>query len=176
MQSLVHEYKTEGSRFFFFFIVIIQKQDKMASLSTLIYYPRSISLLSSGIFAGFALSVLYVSVPSIKASKDPLPTFVTTYSQGKKLAMTNILIASTASGYCYYKTKNPKFLYAALFSAFSGPFTVFFVAPVNNQLFALQKDDPYDVNKVYGLVDKWAILHGIRAIAGAAAFIINVFM
>ncbi|KAG1032416.1 hypothetical protein G6F43_013776 [Rhizopus delemar] len=147
----------------------------MTSLSTLIYYPRSISLLSSGIFAGFVLSVLYVSVPSIKASKDPLPAFVTTYGQGAKLAI-NILISSTASGYCYYKTKNLKFLYAALFSAFSIPFTAFFIAPINNQLFALQKDDSYDINKVYGLVDKWAILHGFRAIAGTAAFIINVFM
>ncbi|KAG1174672.1 hypothetical protein G6F70_004664 [Rhizopus microsporus] len=143
---------------------------------TLIYYPRSIGLLSTGLFSGMTAAVSTISVPSIKASKDPLPTFVTTYKQGAKFAITTILTATVSNGYCYYKTKDNKYLYAALLAFFSGPWTAFVIAPVNNQLFALQKDDSYNINQVNQLVDKWAVLHSVRAIAGAAAFLVSVMM
>ncbi|ORE04939.1 hypothetical protein BCV72DRAFT_6374 [Rhizopus microsporus var. microsporus] len=148
----------------------------MTSLATLIYYPRSIGLLSTGLFSGMTAGVLTISVPAIKASKDPLPAFVTTYKQGAKFAMVTILTATASNGYCYYKTKNNKYLYAALLAFFSAPWTAFVIAPVNNQLFALQKDSTYDVNQVNQFVDKWAVLHSARAIAGAAAFLVSVVM
>ncbi|CEG68236.1 hypothetical protein RMATCC62417_04537 [Rhizopus microsporus] len=148
----------------------------MTSLATLIYYPRSIGLLSTGLFSGMTAAVLTISVPAIKASKDPLPTFVTTYKQGAKFAMATILTATVSNGYCYYKTKDNKYLYAALLAFFSGPWTAFVIAPVNNRLFALQKDGSYDINQVNQIVDKWAVLHSVRAIAGAGAFLVSVMM
>ncbi|CAO3677013.1 unnamed protein product [Rhizopus stolonifer] len=148
----------------------------MASLNALIHYPRSIAVLSSGIFAGTSLSILYASVPAIKASKDPLPSFVVTYNKGKNIAIINILVSTIAYGYCYYETKEKKYLYSAILSFFSGPFTAFFIAPINNQLFALQKEKSYDVDQVKKLVDRWQVLHAARFIAPAIAFAINVIL
>ncbi|KAI9343002.1 hypothetical protein BD770DRAFT_398407, partial [Pilaira anomala] len=125
----------------------------MTSLATLIYYPRSIGLLTNGIFAGLGVTLNCVGVPAIKASSDPLPSFIKTYNNGSKLAMTNIFIGTAANAVCYYNTKRTKYLYAAVLTFFSFPFTLLFIAPVNNELFALEKSgENYDRNKVSSLM------------------------
>lgn len=148
----------------------------MTSLQTLIYAPRSIALFSTGVFTGLGLTLNLVSVPAIKASKDPLPSFVTTYNNASKLAILNIFVGTVANAVCYHKTKNNKYLYASILTFLSFPFTLLVIAPVNNQLFALEKlGDNYDRSKVQTLVNKWNCLQGFRTVAGTAAFIINVF-
>ena len=147
----------------------------MTSLHTLIYAPRSIALMANGVFTGLGLSMNFVSVPAIKASKDPLPSFVTTYNNAAKIAIISILTGTISHGICYYKTKQNKYLYASLLSFFSMPFTILAIAPVNNQLFALQKlGDDYDRQKVHALINKWNTLQAFRTITGAAAFAITV--
>ncbi|RCI06299.1 hypothetical protein CU098_013293 [Rhizopus stolonifer] len=145
------------------------------SLYSLIYVPRSIALLSSGLFAGASISINYTNVPAIKASKDPLPVFVKTYKQGAKQAITEILVSTAAGAACYYYTHDKRFVYASIASFFSAPFTAFAIAPVNNQLFALEKQgDNYDRKKVYELVKKWNKLHAVRTCASIIAFLIHV--
>lgn len=147
----------------------------MTSLQSLIYAPRSIALISNGVFAGLGISMNCVSVPAIMASKDPLPSFAKTYSNGAKVAVLNILIGTISNAVCYYKTKENRFLYASILTFLSIPITAILIAPVNNQLFALQKlGDNYDRAKVQALVAKWNRLQALRTITGTAAFIINV--
>lgn len=146
----------------------------MTSLSTLIYYPRSIGLFANGVFSGVGLTMNFVSVPAINATKDPLPSFVRTYKNASKLAIASIFLGTAANAACYYRTNEKKFLYTTLLTFFSFPFTLLFIAPVNNQLFALEKlGEDYDRNKVYALIDKWNKLQALRTITGTAAFIIN---
>lgn len=148
----------------------------MTSLQTLIYAPRSIALFSTGVFTGLGFSMNLVSVPAIKASKDPLPSFVTTYNNASKVAMLNIFVGTAANAVCYYRTKNNKFLYASILTFFSFPFTLLMIAPVNNQLFAMQKlGDNYDRSKVQALINKWNCLQAFRTLTGTAAFVIGVF-
>ncbi|KAI8884196.1 hypothetical protein K501DRAFT_284992 [Backusella circina FSU 941] len=145
-----------------------------SDLNTLIFYPRSIALFSSGVFSGLGVSMNYVSVPSIKASKDSLPVFLQTYSKGKNIAILNILISTIANGVCYYRTKDKKFILTAALSFASMPWTLLFMAPVNNQLFALEKTgEEYDRKKVDTLVTKWNRLQYFRTVTGTAAFVIN---
>lgn len=147
----------------------------MTSLATLIYLPRSIGLFANGVFSGLGFSMNLISVPAIKASKDPLPSFVTTYNNASKVAILSILISTAANAVCYYKTNEKRFLYSSILSFFSFPFTLLFIKPINNQLFALQKlGDDYDRQKVYQLVAKWNKLQAARTIAGTAAFLINI--
>ncbi|KAG2203370.1 hypothetical protein INT47_010068 [Mucor saturninus] len=146
----------------------------MTSLSTLIYYPRSIGLFANGVFSGIGLTMNGVSVPAIKASKDPLPSFVKTYNNASKMAIASIFIGTAANAACYYRTNDKKFLYTSILTFVSFPFTLLFIAPINNQLFALQKlGDSYDRNEVYALMEKWNKVQAFRTIAGTAAFIIN---
>jgi uncharacterized membrane protein len=147
----------------------------MTSLATLIYLPRSIGLFANGVFSGVGFSMNFVSVPAINASKDPLPSFVTTYNNASKLAILTIFVSTAANAVCYYQTKERRFIYSTALSFFSVPFTLLFIKPVNNQLFALQKlGDDYDRQKVRQLVSKWNKLQAARTIAGTAAFLINI--
>jgi hypothetical protein len=147
----------------------------MTSLQHMIYAPRSISLVATGVFTGMALTMNLVSVPAIKASKDPLPSFVVTYSNASKIAITSIVIGTVSNALSYYRTEKREFLYAAILTFVSIPITVFAIAPVNNQLFAMQKlGDDYDRKKVHALVNKWSKLHSLRFLATASAFLINI--
>ncbi|KAI9366227.1 hypothetical protein BD770DRAFT_375681 [Pilaira anomala] len=110
----------------------------MTSLATLIYYPRSIGLLANGIFAGLGVTLNCVGVPAIMASRDPLPSFIKTYNNASKIAISSILVGTAANAVCYYSTKRTKYLFVAVLTFFSAPFTVFFIAPVNKELFALE--------------------------------------
>lgn len=145
----------------------------MSSISTLIYYPRSVGLFANGVFAGLGLSGNFVNVPAIRASKDPLPVFYKTYNNGKIIAMASILVSTVSNSICYYRTKDVRFVYAAVLSFVSGPFTALFIAPVNNQLFALE-DKPLDARKVDTLVKKWNKFQYFRTATGVAAFVINI--
>jgi uncharacterized membrane protein len=147
----------------------------MTSLATLIYLPRSISLFANGIFSGIAVTLNFVCVPAIKASKDPLPSFITTFNNASKMAVFSALVGTAANAVCYYRTNDTRFIHSALLSFSSFPFTVFFLHPVNLQLFALQKDgDDYDTKKAKNLVTKWNKLQHFRTITGLAAFLINI--
>lgn len=145
----------------------------MSSLSTQIYYPRSIGLFANGVFAGIGLCMNFVNVPAIKATKDPLPVFYKTYNNTKKLAIASIFVSTISNGVCYNRTKDVRFAYAAVLSFVSFPFTVLFLAPVNNQLFALE-DKPHDAQKINTLVKKWDSLQYFRTATGIAAFVINI--
>jgi uncharacterized membrane protein len=147
----------------------------MTSLATLIYLPRSIGLFANGLFTGIGFSMNLISVPAIRASKDPLPSFITTYNNASKVAVLSIIVSTVANAVCYYKTKERTFIYSTALSAFSFPFTLLFIKPVNNQLFALQKlGDDYDRKKVHDLITKWNKLQAVRTIASTAAFLINI--
>ncbi|KAI9256725.1 hypothetical protein BY458DRAFT_519411 [Sporodiniella umbellata] len=147
----------------------------MPLLSTFVVNPHSVGLFACGILAGANISILYTSVPSIKASKDPLPVFDKTYNKGKIIAISNIFISTLSSAYAYHETKNQKYIYTGVLSFILAPITAFLIAPINNQLFALQKKETYDVNHVYSLVNRWETLHAIRAFSGLSAFFIYVF-
>lgn len=148
----------------------------MTSLQTLIYAPRSIGLLANGVFTGLGVCMNFISVPAIRATKDPLPSFIVTYSNAAKVAVVSIIVGTVSNGICYYKTQEKSFLYASILSFVSMPFTIFCIAPVNNQLFLLQKTDGdnYDRKKVQELMTKWNRLQAFRTVTGAAAFIINI--
>lgn len=147
----------------------------MTSLQTLIYAPRSIALISNGLFSGLGISLSFVGVPAIKASRDPLPSFIKTYNNGHIVAIFNILVGTISNAVCYYKTKENRFLYASILTFLSVPITAILIVPVNNQLFALQKlGDDYDRVKVQALLTKWNKFQTLRTISGTAAFVINV--
>ncbi|CAO3648008.1 unnamed protein product [Mucor hiemalis] len=142
----------------------------MTSLQTLIYAPRSIALISNGLFSGLGISLSFVGVPAIKASRDPLPSFIKTYNNGHIVAIFNILVGTISNA-----TKENRFLYASILTFLSVPITAILIMPVNNQLFALQKlGDDYDRVKVQALLTKWNKFQTLRTISGTAAFVINV--
>ncbi|KAI8992692.1 hypothetical protein BDB01DRAFT_716734 [Pilobolus umbonatus] len=139
------------------------------------FYPRSIGLFTNGLFTGLSFCMNIVAVPSIRASKDPLPVFTTVYKNASKLAIANIMVGAAANLICYYRTKDNKFLLIAALGSFSFPWTVFFIAPVNNKLFAMEKEgDHYNRRTVDDLVQKWNKLQYVRTITGTAAFLINI--
>lgn len=147
----------------------------MSTLSSLIYYPRSISLFANGAFVGISICMNFINVPAIKASRDPLPVFLTTYKRGSKIAISSIIIASASNALCYYRTENLRFLYASLFTAAVIPYTLLFMKPTNNQLFALEKDGTnYDRKKVDQLVTQWDQRQYIRTAASISAFLLNI--
>jgi uncharacterized membrane protein len=147
----------------------------MSTLSTLIYYPRSLALYANGAFVGLSLTMNLVTIPSIKSSKDPLPVFLNTYIRGSRLAIPSILVTSASNAVCYYHTKNPRFLYASILIAAVIPYTMLFIAPINNQLFALEKDgNNYDRKRVDQLLIKWNKRQYVRTIASSASFLLTV--
>lgn len=145
----------------------------MSTLYTSIYYPRSIGLFANGVFAGIGLCMNFVNVPAIRATKDPLPVFYKTYNHTKVLAIISIAVSTVANGICYYRTKDKTFVYTTVLSFFSFPFTLLFMAPVNNKLIAME-DKPLDIQKVNTLVTKWNKLQTVRTATGIAAFVINI--
>ncbi|KAI7906282.1 uncharacterized protein BX663DRAFT_495884 [Cokeromyces recurvatus] len=144
------------------------------TLHDLIYYPRTIGLFANGVFTGLGICMNFVSVPSIKATNDPLPVFYKTYSRASKIAILNIAVSTVCNAICYYRTSKINFLYASVLSFASAPFTLIFIAPINNQLFEMEKQgSSYDRKKVYALINKWDRLQYFRTISGTAAFILN---
>jgi hypothetical protein len=115
------------------------------------------------------------SVPCIKASNDPLPVFTTTYNNASKVAIVNILVSSGAHFFIYYKTRNQRALWCGLLSAFSIPFTVLFMKPINDQLFALSKSKSTNFTQILDLVDAWDRRQWFRTVTGNLAFLLNVF-
>ncbi|CEP08027.1 hypothetical protein [Parasitella parasitica] len=147
----------------------------MSFLTTLIYTPRSIGLLANGVFTGIGICMNFVCVPAIKASKDPLPVFYQVYKKASVIAIASIFVSTAANAVCYNRTKDIRFIYSTALSFLSFPFTVLFMRPVNNQLFAMEKEgDNYDRKKVGKHVTKWNQLQYVRTFAGTAAFIINI--
>ncbi|KAI8642064.1 hypothetical protein BD408DRAFT_367093 [Parasitella parasitica] len=147
----------------------------MSSLATLIYAPRSIGLLANGVFTGIGICMNCVCVPAIKSSKDPLPVFYQVYKKTSVIAIASIFVSTAANAVCYNRTKDTRFVYSTALSFLSFPFTVFFMRPVNNRLFAMEKEgDNYDRKKVETHITKWNQLQYFRTLAGTAAFIINI--
>lgn len=138
-------------------------------------YARGISLVSNGIFAGFGACINLVSVPALKSISDPLPAFITTYKNGSKIAIINILVATGSHFYIYYKTRNIRSLWCGVFTFFSIPYTMFFMKPINDQLFALHAVHSKDNAKVHDLVSKWDRRQWLRTITSNIAFLMNVF-
>ncbi|CAO3629944.1 unnamed protein product [Cunninghamella blakesleeana] len=138
-------------------------------------YARGISLVSNGIFAGFGVGINLVSVPALKSTSDPLPSFSITYKNGSKIAVTNILLATGSHFYIYYKTRNIRSLWCGVLTFFIIPYTLFIMKPINDQLFALQTVNSKDNNKVQDLISKWDRRQWIRTIVSNAAFLMNVF-
>ncbi|OZJ06342.1 hypothetical protein BZG36_00670 [Bifiguratus adelaidae] len=139
------------------------------------YWAKRVALAGTGLFAGIGLTVSYVGVPTVKATSDPLPSFLVLYTRGSHIAITTILVSTFAGLLEYYETHQPKYLYGALLSFVSAPITAIFIMPLNKRLSNLsrEKGDTYDRALVQGLVDKWASLQRLRAIAGALAFIVQ---
>ncbi|KAL7314079.1 hypothetical protein PS15m_007734 [Mucor circinelloides] len=147
----------------------------MSSLATLIYAPRSIGLFANGVFTGLGLCMNGVFVPAIKATKDPLPVFYQVYAKASKIAVLSIVVSTAANAVCYYRTKDTRFIYSTALSFVSLPYTFFCIMPVNNQLFAMEKEgSSYDRKKVEQHITKWNKLQYFRTITGTAAFLINI--
>lgn len=147
----------------------------MSTLITSIYYPRSVGLFTNGLFTGLSLCMNLVAVPSIRASKDPLPVFLTVYNRASKLAVSNIVLGTAANLLCYYRTKNNKYLIISALGFFSFPWTLMFMMPTNKKLFAIENEgSDYDRHKVDTLVQKWDKLQYVRTITGTAAFLVNI--
>ncbi|CAO3632813.1 unnamed protein product [Cunninghamella echinulata] len=127
-------------------------------------YARGISLVSNGIFAGLGLCMNLVSVPSLRATSDPLPAFKTVYDRGSKIAILNILIATGSHFYIYYKTRNIRSLWCGVFTSFSIPFTIFFMKPINDRLFALHSIRSKDNNTAYELISRWDNRQWLRTV------------
>ncbi|KAI9486210.1 MAG: hypothetical protein EXX96DRAFT_548130 [Benjaminiella poitrasii] len=144
-------------------------------MSMNLYYPKTIGLISTGLFAGFSLCLNFVNVPSIRASKDPLPVFCKTYSNGARFAIVSIFIGAASNALCYYYTRKTNFLYSSLLMFAVPPFTIAAIAPTNNKLFAMESQgDNYDRKKVYDLVAKWNKLQWVRTTCGITAFLFRI--
>ncbi|KAL9541543.1 hypothetical protein PS6_010249 [Mucor atramentarius] len=140
----------------------------MSSLATLIYAPRSIGLFANGVFTGLGLCMNGVFVPAIKATKDPLPVFYQVYAKASKIAVLSIVVSTAANA-------DTRFIYSTALSFVSLPYTFFCIMPVNNQLFAMEKEgSSYDRKKVEQHITKWNKLQYFRTITGTAAFLINI--
>ncbi|KAI8099103.1 uncharacterized protein BX664DRAFT_320392 [Halteromyces radiatus] len=138
-------------------------------------YARGISLVANGIFAGLGLSMNGVSVPTMRATKDPLPVFTTTYKNGSKIAIASIVISSVCHFYIYHQTNNKHALWCGILSFVSFPFTIQFMRPINNELFALADQNSTDTKKIDTLVTSWDHHQWFRTMAGLSALMINVF-
>ncbi|KAF7726632.1 hypothetical protein EC973_008596 [Apophysomyces ossiformis] len=131
-----------------------------------------LAILGSGLFTGFALSINLISVPAIKATSDPLPSFAVTYHKGKVFAMTTFTIAAAGHFACYYTTRSAPHLWGGLFSLAPFPITIFMV-PTIKRLLGMQGKE-YNKAVVLDLVSNWNAMHWIRTGCGVVAFLLSI--
>lgn len=130
-------------------------------------------VLANGIYAGLGLAVSLSSVPVLRVVPDPVPAWAITYKTGAKIAISSILLSSTAHFYLYYRTKDTRALVAGVLTFVSGPFTLIFMKPINDKLLAMNDNATVIRDKIESnqLLEKWTKLQWFRTIAGSSAFI-----
>ncbi|KAI8380932.1 uncharacterized protein BYT42DRAFT_564708 [Radiomyces spectabilis] len=135
------------------------------------YIARTVAVASTGILTGFGWTLNTVTVPAIQATSDPVPAFVRTYKNASKFAVSHIIIAAVSNGLCYYQNRQSRYFYGMIFSAALVPFTILFIKPINDQLFALEGKENYDRKKAYQLVQRWNKLQWFRTLSSTVAFV-----
>ncbi|KAI9015757.1 hypothetical protein CLU79DRAFT_765676 [Phycomyces nitens] len=147
-----------------------------------LHYAQSTALLANGVFAGLGLCVNLVCVPAIRSAVNPTAVFHTVYKTASKIAISTIVISSAAHFYTYYQTRQIRSLYLGLLSFASFPYTVIFMMPTNNRLFALDataSPEHYAATspqkkEALALINKWNKAQLFRTTTGVAAFLIGV--
>ena len=129
--------------------------------------------LSSGIFAGFGVTLHLVCVPAIRSSANPLSVLMTTFNRGKKTAFTCMAVSTLASVNCYLNSNDKRFLYVSgLMFAGIFAFTEIVMKPTLDQLYRSSNDD----KQVPQLIEKWAQLQYVKTALIVSAFILNLYL
>jgi hypothetical protein len=105
-----------------------------------------------------------------------LPVWRTTYKRGSKLAVTSLILSSSTALACYARAEGEGrfgFLIISGLSFAVIPYTVLFMKPTNDALFATTDKAAND--EITALVSKWAKLQWVRTGLGLAAFILTVY-
>lgn len=139
---------------------------------------RALCLFTSGMVAGVSTGITMISVPSIKASSDPLPSWKKLYKIGSKFVPAMILVTSGVAIKLFLKTDDNRYLAVAGSNLVIIPYTLLFMKPTNDALFAI-KDNEYKENgedEVRKLIKSWATLQCGRTTLGLLGFAITILI
>ena len=114
-----------------------------------------------------------VVVPALKASTDPVPAWRTVYNNGKNLAL-NMAISAATGYYLYAAEGYKRWLAAAILNSLVIPYTLFFMKPTNDALFAVKYKAGDVTTEEKSLLRKWGKLQWGRTLLGLGAFLIGI--
>lgn len=141
---------------------------------------RALCLFTSGMVAGAGTSITMMSVPSIKASSDPLPAWKKLYKIGSKFVPAMILVTSGVAIKLYLKTEDNRYLAVAGSNLLIVPYTILFMKSTNDALFAIEDNEYRENNqeeeKVRKLIKSWATLQCGRTTLGLVGFVITILI
>ena len=131
-----------------------------------------ITQLSSGLLAGFELTVNLVLIPALIETNNPLPGWKKCYNNVlKSFALTTPISLMSGLRY-YYLTNNITMIYSLLCTLLVLLWTIIIIGPVNKILFDIEEND---ININY-IISKWNNLQWGRTILSITAFIITILI
>ena len=111
------------------------------------------------------------AVPAILATTDPIPAWKAVYQRGKTIAFLTIFTSAPAALYLFYKKGDLRFLASATLNILVVPFTLKFMKPTNDALFALKRVKPEEIGKAERkLLVTWSGLQWVRTVLAISAF------
>ncbi|KAK9901241.1 hypothetical protein WJX75_001879 [Coccomyxa subellipsoidea] len=132
---------------------------------------EAIPVISSGLFAGAALSVSIAEHPA-RQDIDPqqaMRQFERSYKRLAPLQIGLALVTAGSSLYLASKTGDQSKIYiaAGLGMAAMLPYTVICIFPTNHRLMSADKKEDTEVKRLFG---KWEKLHAVRTAVGTLIF------
>ena len=132
-----------------------------------------ITQLSTGLLAGFELTVNLILIPALIETNNPLPGWKKSYNNVlKSFALTTPISIMFGLRY-YYLTNNIFIIYSLLCTLLVLLRTILVIAPTNKKLFEINDDDNININY---LINKWNNLQWIRTFLSIIAFIIAILI
>lgn len=127
---------------------------------------------SSGIYAGFGISVGVVSIQTLRKCDNRVEPWRALYTNGKKLALSTVFTSTVAGLYYYYVTNNIMALFSSLVLAFNVPFTL---TVMDNTIKNLFKCDSKD-GRINDWVETWNQHQYVRTTFGVVSFGLSIFL
>ncbi|KAI9317028.1 hypothetical protein BX666DRAFT_135397 [Dichotomocladium elegans] len=156
--------------------------------SNIIPYLRATAITANGIYAGLALTVTFVGTPMLRATGYPIAGWASLYGRGAKMAVSSVVVATSAYLSLFYYTSEKRFLVSGILAFFSAPWTILVMVPTNRRLQAINAaranpntnqtkagDSDMQRDEVKPLIEKWDKLNTVRTVTGTVSFLLTVW-
>jgi hypothetical protein len=134
--------------------------------------PELVATVASGIFAGAALYINLVEQPARLSCGIELAVtqWRRSYKPGTLMQAPLALIGCLAALLSFWINRRLEWLVGGLLLLFIIPFTLVVILPTNKKLESRELDVRSE--EAGSLLRRWACLHAVRSILGAAAFVL----